>query len=256
MEEKKNVAGAAGGTLVNFVLLEQPAFDREQLIRDLQKEWGLPVNGEKEAPATGNVVFDADGMIAAVALIDAPVPEREAEQQAKTNYWWEEAVQAAAAHRAHLLITVLPQGQEGPVEAAKLLTKVSAAACGQPGALGVMAAGTLLAPDFYRAVADTMREDVLPILNWVYFGLWQSEQGVCAYTYGLQDFELPELEILHSARRPVELRDLLANLVMDLLEGEVELAEGQVLAMGDGTPIPVSRSAGVAVEGESLKLGF
>ena len=66
MEEKKNVAGAAGGTLVNFVLLEQPAFDREQLIRDLQKEWGLPVNGEKEAPATGNVVFDADGMIAAV----------------------------------------------------------------------------------------------------------------------------------------------------------------------------------------------
>ena len=96
----------------------------------------------------------------------------------------------------------------------------------------------------------------MPILNWVYFGLWQSEQGVCAYTYGLQDFELPELEILHSARRPVELRDLLANLVMDLLEGEVELAEGQVLAMGDGTPIPVSRSAGVAVEGESLKLGF
>ena len=113
MEEKKTVAGAAGGTLVNFVLLEQPAFDREQLIRDLQNEWGLPVNGEKEAPATGNVVFDADGMIAAVALIDAPVPEGEAEQQAKTNYWWEEAVQAAAAHRAHLLITVLPQGQIG-----------------------------------------------------------------------------------------------------------------------------------------------
>ena len=256
MEEKKTVAGAAGGTLVNFVLLEQPAFDREQLIRDLQNEWALPANGEKEAPATGNLVFDADGMIAAVALIDAPVPDREAEQQAAANYWWPEAVQAAAAHRAHLLITVLPQGQAGPVDAAKLLTKVSAAACAQPGALGVMAAGTLLAPDFYRAVADTMREDVLPILNWVYFGLWQSEQGVCAYTYGLQDFELPELEILHSARRPVELRDLLAGLVMDLLEGEMELAEGQVLAMEDGTPIPVSRSIGVAVEGESLKLGF
>ena len=43
---------------------------------------------------------------------------------------------------------------------------------------------------------------------------------------------------------------------MDLLEGNLELAEGQVLAAGDGVPVPVSRSAGVAVEGESFKLGF
>ena len=43
---------------------------------------------------------------------------------------------------------------------------------------------------------------------------------------------------------------------MDLLEGDLELAEGQVLAAGDGVPVQVSRSAGVAVEGESFKLGF
>lgn len=256
MEEKKTAAEATRGTLVNFVLLAQPQWDRAQLIRDLNEEWGLPVDGAKEAPATGNLVFDTEGMIVAVALIDAPVPEGEAETQAKNNYWWPEAVQAAAAHKAHLLITVLPQGQAGPVAAAKLLTKVSASACNQPGALGVMAAGTLLAPDFYRTVADTMREDVLPILNWVYFGLWQSEQGVCAYTHGLQDFDRPELEILHSNRHPVEVRDLLAGLVMDLLEDDIKLTEGQTVAAADGRALTVRRSAGVAVEGESFKIEF
>ena len=37
---------------------------------------------------------------------------------------------------------------------------------------------------------------------------------------------------------------------------EILSAEGQVLAAGDGVPGAVSRSAGVAVEGESVKLGF
>ena len=113
MQEKKTAAQAAQGTLVNFVLLERPHWDRAGMIRALKEEWGLPVDGEKEPPATGNLVFDTDGMIVAVALIDAPVPEGEAEQQAKTNYWWPQAVQAAAAHQAHLLITVLPQDRPG-----------------------------------------------------------------------------------------------------------------------------------------------
>ena len=70
MQEKKTAAQAAQGTLVNFVLLERPHWDRAGMIRALKEEWGLPVDGEKEPPATGNLVFDTDGMIVAVALLN------------------------------------------------------------------------------------------------------------------------------------------------------------------------------------------
>lgn len=54
-----------------------------------------------------------------------------------------------------------------------------------------------------------MNDDELPLLDWIYFGLYRSEKGMCAYTYGMQMFGKLEMEVLDSAASPQELRDFL-----------------------------------------------
>ena len=46
-------------------------------------------------------------MTAAVSLMPAPVPDGEAELNAKNNYLWPEAETAAKAHKAHIMAAVL-----------------------------------------------------------------------------------------------------------------------------------------------------
>ena len=59
-----------------------------------------------------------------------------------------------------------------------------ASCCRQDGVLGVYTTGTVYEPKLYREVAKQMNEGELPIYDWVYLGLYRSEAGMCAYTYG------------------------------------------------------------------------
>ena len=68
--------------------------------------------------------------------------------------------------------------------------KVIATCLKQPHVIGVYVSGTVFQPEFYIEVADMMKgdENALPVLDWVYFGLYQSEEGNNVYTYGMTAF--------------------------------------------------------------------
>ena len=98
-------SSSAAGVFAGFVLLSDCSWDKEKLIRDLREEWNL--NAEEEGTQQEDILyFDSDGMTAAVTLIAAPVPEREAEINAAANYMWPEAVKTAEAHKAQLMVAV------------------------------------------------------------------------------------------------------------------------------------------------------
>ena len=42
--------------------------------------------------------------------------------------------------------------------------------------------GVVFEPRFYEGFANMMKEDELPIFNWVWFGLYRSEGGLNGYT--------------------------------------------------------------------------
>ena len=85
-------------------------------------------------------------------------------------------------------------------------------------------------------------ENALPVLDWVYFGLCQSEEGNNVYTYGMTAFGKEEMEILGSKH--------------GLTESDVTLHEGETLGVSKEQKLPIIRSKGVSVEGMTLKIEY
>ena len=123
-----------------------------------------------------------------------------------------------------LVITRLPVGSgiltsHGPVSYTHL----------QEYATGVYTSGVVFEPRFYEGFADMIKEDELPIFNWVWFGLYRSEGGLNAYTYGMDVFGKEEMEVLNTDAEPGDLRDFLASLASYVLACAVTLQDGETI---------------------------
>ena len=243
------------GVFTGFVLLSRGEWDKEQFIRDMQEKWDIPVDeydasGEKADDA---LVFEVGDMLAAISLADCPIPGGEAEANAENNYMWEDAVKAAREHRAHLLVAVLGK-EEDLLEKGKLFTKVVAACCRQEYATGIYTSGVVFEPRFYEGFADMIKNDELPIFNWIWFGLWQNEKGLNGYTYGMEAFGKDEMEVLGTDADPNDLRDFLASLASYVLENDVELHDGETIGFTADDKYTITRSPGVGLPEEQMTL--
>ncbi|GAA6513976.1 hypothetical protein K370107A2_09790 [Merdimmobilis hominis] len=247
------------GVFTGFVLLSKAEWDKGQFIRDMKEKWDIPVeeydaSEEKDDDA---LVFEVGDMLAAVSLATYPIPGGEAEANAENNYMWEDAVKVAKEHSAHIMVAVLGK-EEDLLEKGKLFTKVVAACCRQEYATGIYTSGVVFEPRFYEGFADMMRDDELPIFNWIWFGLWRDENGMNGYTYGLDVFGKDEMEVLGTDAKPSDLRDFLASLVSYVLENDVELHDGETIGFAADDKHTITRSPGVGLpEGQmTLKIGY
>ena len=255
-KEYADEASDATGSFVGFVLLSEAGWDKEKLLHDLQAEWSITSENQEEgAGGKDNLVLSVGAAMAAVSLMPAPVPDREAEENAENNYMWPEAVETAKAHKAHLRVAVLGKDID-LVERGKLFVKVTACCCKQKNATGVYASGTVFEPRFYEGLANMMKDDELPIFNWIWFGLYRGEAGVCCYTYGMDAFGKEEMEVLDADAQPSEVRDFLAGLASYVLECGVTLNDGETIGFSENDRHAIIRSEGVSLPGMTLKIGY
>ncbi len=242
------------GTFCGFVLLSKEEWDKQQFIRDMKEKWGITVEEDAdEDKSDDTVVFEVGDMIAAVSLMPAPIPGGEAELNAENNYMWPDAVKAAKEHSAHIMVAVLGK-EENLLERGKLYTKLMAACCRQKYSSGIYTSGVVFEPRFYEDFANMMQKDVLPIFNWIWFGLYQNEGGMNAYTYGMDVFGKDEMEVLNANAHPGELRDFLASLVSYVLEKDVELQDGETIGFSAEDKHTITRSPGVSLPEEQMTL--
>ena len=243
------------GVFTGFVLLSKAEWDKEQFIRDMKEKWDIAVDeyDESEEKDDDALVFEVGDMLAAVSLTSYPIPGGEAEGNAENNYMWEDAVKVAKEHRAHLMVAVLGK-EEDLLEKGKLFTKVVAACCRQEYATGIYTSGVVFEPRFYESFAEQMREDELPIFNWIWFGLWRDENGMNGYTYGLDSFGKDEMEVLGTDAKPSDLRDFLASLVSYVLENDVELHDGETIGFTADDKHTITRSPGVGLPEDQMTL--
>ena len=265
--ERAKVAGNGedgeerGGSFVSFVLLDSAAWDAAAFRRDLEREWGITVPedaaSEEEDPADAGsrFVWELNGMLLSVAFMPGPVPDGEAEHNAATNYLWPEAVDVTKTHVTHLLVAVLPQNRDF-VNAGRAMVMLADACLLQENAVGVYASGTVFEPGFYREAAAVMHTGELPFLNWVYFGFNRTEKGFNAYTFGLENFGKDEMEVLDSAADPNELRDFLFNITAYVIRDDVTFHDGETLGSSEDERLPVTRSEGVSLDGQTIKIGY
>ena len=257
-EEKTDRKGSFAGS----VLLSKAEWDKEQLIRNLREEWGIvdeePDEGDEDDENSDDaVVMRVGGMMLIVTLFHGHIPDNEAEINAENNYMWPEAVEVAKAHKAHIMVAVLGE-EEKLLERGKLFTKAMAVCCKQKYATGVYTSGVVFEPRFYEGLADMLKEDELPIFNWVWFGLYRSEGGLNGYTYGMDVFGKEEMEVLNTDAEPEELRDFLASLASYVLACDVTLQDGETIGFSADDKHTITRSPGVSLPEEqmTLKIGY
>lgn len=243
------------GAFTGFVLLSKAKWDKQQFIRDMKEKWDITVeeDDDSEDKRDDTVVFEVGDMLAAVSLMNYPIPNGEAEINAENNYMWQGAVEAAKQHCAHIMVAVMRKGQN-LLERGKLYTKIVAACCRQKYATGVYTSGVVFEPQYYEGFAEMMKEDELPIFNWIWFGLYRNDGGMCAYTYGMDVFGKEEMEVLNADAEPEELRDFLSSLVSYVLEYDEELLDGETIGFSDEDKHAITRSKGVSLPEEQMTL--
>ena len=250
------------GSFAGSVLLSKAEWDKEQLIRNLREEWGIvdeePDEGDEDDENSDDaVVMRVGGMMLIVTLFHGHIPDNEAEINAENNYMWPEAVEVAKAHKAHIMVAVLGE-EEKLLERGKLFTKAMAVCCKQKYATGVYTSGVVFEPRFYEGLADMLKEDELPIFNWVWFGLYRSEGGLNGYTYGMDVFGKEEMEVLNTDAEPEDLRDFLASLASYVLACDMTLQDGETIGFSADDKHTITRSPGVSLPEEqmTLKIGY
>lgn len=250
------------GSFAGSVLLSKAEWDKEQLIRDLREEWGIvddePAEGDEDVENSDDaVIMRVGNMMLIVTLFHGHIPDNEAEINAENNYMWPEAVEVAKAHKAHIMVAVLGE-EEKLLERGKLFTKAMAVCCKQKYATGVYTSGVVFEPRFYEGLADMLKEDELPIFNWVWFGLYRSEGGLNGYTYGMDVFGKEEMEVLNTDAEPEELRDFLASLASYVLACDVTLQDGETIGFSADDKHTITCSPGISLPEEqmTLKIGY
>ncbi|MCI8414257.1 MAG: DUF4261 domain-containing protein [Ruminiclostridium sp.] len=257
-EEEEQKKDHPGGDFLGFVLLSTPEFDETAFRAVLKEDWGLTVP-EQEAPEEGEgpaIVFEHEGMMVSVALMEAPVPNGEAEYWANSNFMErDQALAAARDHQSHLLVAVMGR-EAAPLKAGELFVKLAASCLKAPNALGIYDCGTVWLPEYFIRSSLAMKEGRPPLDALVFVGLYRGEKGVSSWTNGLRSFGKEELEVVESRHKPSEVYDLMWNVSSYLIQEGAVLRDGETLGYTAKQKLPITRSKGVYVEGQTLKIGF
>lgn len=245
------------GAFVGFVLLSDNRWDKEKYINDLKEMWDIEAVEEDREKKDNSLVFSMDDMILAVSLMPAPVPNGEAVENAKNNYMWQDAVKVAEEHKAHLMVAVINQNKDDVIKTGKYYTKLVASACRQETATGVYTSGVVFEPAVYEEFSYMMKEDELPIYNWIWVNLYNSKNGLCGYTYGMSTFGKEEMEVLNANTTPDKLHEFLFGMASYVLGYDVTLNDGETIGFTETDKHKITRSQGIALpEQMTLKIEY
>ncbi|MEK8132840.1 DUF4261 domain-containing protein [Paenibacillus filicis] len=252
----------SSGIFNGFVLLNSHDCDLDQVKANLLQDWNIsysPTDGEsqkREEKEEGILVFEVDGFTLALSFVDAPVPNEEAEHYAQGNYLWRQAAEITKTHVAQIILAVFTRSGS-PMDSGRLYAKLAASCLKLPNAIGLYMSGTVFQPELYIQLAELMNaDDTFPLLNLVHFGLVKTETGMNGYTCGLKSLGKDEIEVLDSQTSPEELRDFLIDISTYMVEHNVTLKDGETIGFTAEHKLPITRSQGVYVDGESLKIKY
>ncbi len=82
----------------------------------------------------------------------------------------------------------------------------------------------------------------LPLMNWVFFGIGETEQGNYCYTYGLYEFDKKEFEITNSNTDKEELHSMMYNLVHYVLAENINLNPGETIGLSEEQRLLISNT--------------
>lgn len=177
----------------------------------------------------------------AVALKSEPISPADLEEACESAWWWQEAAEKLAGHKAHLLVSLAPSSEDALARHVRL-SRVVAVLLTQCEAAGVYwpAGGIVHEPQAFGAqAADLSAENLHPAL-WIDMHISPNEdESWSLYTVGLWAFGRAEIEIASTRHDPSDVYELCGDVIRYLLASGEELADGGVISRSDEEQIEV-----------------
>lgn len=221
---------ASAASTVSVVLLSEPKLpDAKQFRRNLEKRLaGRLKVGEVERDDGAGIVLRAGGNIVLVRLLKTPVPEGLIKDLCVNAWYWRQACEETAKHRAQAIVGVM-QSSLDRLDTRLLLTDAVAAAMDDNAIASYWLASLQSREAFIRQSAQIGR-NAPPIWLWVNFRLSNdAEKGLSLSTSGMDQLDLLEIEA-KDVNRP--LRE-----VVPLLQGMAQYLASRGPVIKDGETI-------------------
>lgn len=213
-------------------LMNIKEFELNHILLNLRQSWGIKVNADMEEyeESENSVAFAIEDMNCFINFIDSKIPDEEITLKASFNYMFEDGVQRCKSHKSYLAIGVV--GGENRVKSAILFTKIATACLQEYNMIAIYTPYNVIEADAFIDEASFIKQDFLPIKNWIYIGFIKNEgDSLSAYTIGMKAFLKDEMEILNSYEEPETLRNRLLNLAYFLIDNDTELSEDETLTL-------------------------
>ena len=220
-------------TWLALIALPEPLLPEPSLVQSALSEGRLQLATQTDAL----VLFNWNEATVAYTLVDKPIPAEQLAGPCERAWYWPEAAERLAGHRAHLLVALVDEGRDRVAKSLRLTQFVaallSAAGAGGSGS-GVQWGGSrqVHEPSAFVEVAATSSKENLPLHLWIDFQVEATEvNALRLYTTGLAAFGRPEMEVAHYAGTPQELMNHAYNLAHYVLERGGVIKEGEKIGL-------------------------
>lgn len=241
------------GVFVAFVLLSECQWDKAKLINDCKADWGIELADNDSDNA---MVCTLGDITVAAALMPARSERRGRALRSRKLHV------AGSRRRGQK-----PQGpnhglgdwQGGRTDRARQAVHQDRGFMPQAGwRHAVYTDGAVFHPGFYSDVASLMKknDDALPILDWVWFGVYRTAEHSGIYTYGMRKFGKEEMEVYADNADLNDMRDFLLNITAYVLDGDVTLNDGETLGFSAEQKLAITISDAIALDGKSIKIEY
>lgn len=250
----------AQGTFLGYALLSEGLWDREEFINTLKDDWDIDLTHHIDRQLDGDDSEDAlietiDNNIISVCFCESKMAPDEVMHRAQTNYFWLDAPEIVKHQQAYVRIGVLGT-EKNALEASQLFVKLMASAAKQHFVLGIYANSTIYEPSFYYRFAFMMEEDLFPIYNLIWVGVYQGRKGgYTAYTQGMRSFGYDELEI-HDVQDMslIELHKYICHIARYVLLNRAPLLDGAHLQVQGDISISLLRGKSEILDAYTYKI--
>lgn len=229
--------------------------DFKVLMHALKADWNVRLDSFSQSEKT--LVLYTPGATVMLAFLDYPVPLAEIKSAAEGAWLWRSAGEEAPRHQSQVVVSAIGSPDRA-LDLYKLYTRVAAAVLDNSNSCGVYLSSQYLLQSklFFLQAARNMGPNTLPVYCWIYFGMFQEKELSNAYTYGLSEFGMPDIEILHSKKPLQEIHAVLYDAASDALLKNTELKDGSVIETLEGTKITLTLSKATFWEGQTLKAEY
>ncbi|WP_242478664.1 DUF4261 domain-containing protein [Rubrivivax gelatinosus] len=223
-------AETSKANVLSFVLLSEPRLPEAKAFRaQVEKRLaGRLAITDMEADGRDVILLRVAGGTVMVGLIDAPLPKGQIDDLCAAAWYWRQACQATAGHRAHVAVSVLGTGLD-KLDASLLLTDVVASLM-DGNAIASYWGASLQSREAFLRQSTAINRDQPPAWLWINFRVSRdAERGFSVSTQGMEQFDLREIEAKDVSRPGLEVFVLLQGMAQYLISKGPVIQDGETI---------------------------